>query len=113
MPAPAAFGRSLLVLLTTLVPVLTLTTGGRGPAAPRQLPALPTLWAPIDLAKFLHHNNMEPAARTVMSSVRIGAFDELDGPAFLDGDGEELAKRLELPVKTVLELKGALVSSTN
>ena len=53
---------------------------------------------------------MESAATTVMESVRIGAFDEIDGPAFIDGDQFELAKRLGIPVATVLELKGALRS---
>jgi hypothetical protein len=98
----------LLLLLALLSLGGSLTTGGRGPAAPRRLPSLPTLWAPIDLARFLHHHKLEDAATAVMASVRLGAFDEIDGPAFLDGDGSALASRLSLPLATIAPLKTAL-----
>lgn len=108
-------GRGLMRLLVPLVLLLallslggSLTTGGRGPATPRRLPSLPTLWAPIDLARFLHHHELENAATAVMASVRLGAFDEIDGPAFLDGDGSALASRLSLPLATVAQIKAAL-----
>ena len=104
--------RTLLAAALSLVPIILgsapLTTAGRARAAPRRLPALPTLWAPIDLARFLHRNKLEGAASAVMGSVRLGAFDEIDGPAFLNGEGNALASRLSVPLSTVVQLKAAL-----
>jgi hypothetical protein len=107
-PSASLARRLLPLLLATAAPTKALTTGGRGPAAPRQLPQLPTLWAPVHLAQFLHHNKFDAAAAAVMASVRIGSFDELDGPAFLDGDGDALAKRLSVPLETIVELQAGL-----
>eukprot|EP01045_Picozoa_sp_COSAG04_P046797 COSAG04_NODE_17150_length_477_cov_1.764550_1_plen_97_part_01 len=38
---------------------LLVVLGAARAGAPRRLPLLPTLWAPIDLARFLHHNKLE------------------------------------------------------
>ncbi len=43
-----------------------------------------------------------------MDSVRLGALDEIDGPAFLDGEGETLAARLSVSLTTVVKIKAAL-----
>ena len=74
----------------------------------RQLPALPELWAPNELAHFLRLRGYNDAARAVDRSVHVGAFDEIDGPAFLDADDASLAARLSLSTDTVAELKTEL-----
>ena len=89
---------------------LLVVLGAARAGAPRRLPLLPTLWAPIDLARFLHHNKLEEAATKVMESVRIGAFDEIDGPAFMEARGDEMAERLGLELSKVAELQAALRS---
>ena len=51
----------LLAVLHVLATASALTTGGHGPAAPRSLPELPTLWSPGELAAFLHHEGQHCA----------------------------------------------------
>lgn len=79
----SAMARRSLVLLVLGAVSLSSTAAGK---AARHLPQSPMHWSPYHVADFLLARGERRAAGRVRNTVRLGSFEECDGPRFMGLD---------------------------